>query len=433
MMTDSLSKDGDFNLKNDYELNRASKYYPIPSLFPHLAPIIDYKNSDKWYSIHTIGLPILIVLPYKIHGVLGARIIVTLAQLLSVYLFYLILKKYLKDEVRVIIGLILVISCSLFWQNFGAIFPDFFTLLFLEISILLFARKDYVSNFGLLLLNIFGLLIHTKIILLIGPIYIAHNLYLIKTIGFRNVLKKYFTLYLMFILGVVLYIRFLKTNYGIISPSQIYGTKGQLFSGNPLINTIAILTDRGKGIIVFYPVLAVAGVYIYRALKGAFIKFKSVFSSKDPFNSEAYLIIGAIAGLVLLLVTQVGFNDWSGSFSPVGRYMMVFVFLIIFFMAKYLDLKNKLEFIVLMPLVFISFIIANEFIFNTFIYTDTGKEFPIIAKLDYFGSLPLFPLISDAAKQETIIKGAMVFIALVLFNIGLYWLYKVNKKFARHH
>ena len=90
MMVDSLVRDGDFNLKNDYTEVRSEGYYGL-KLFPHLSPVIDYDKSDNWYSIHTIGLPLIMYLPYKLGGVIGARLTLIILQLATVVVFYYVL------------------------------------------------------------------------------------------------------------------------------------------------------------------------------------------------------------------------------------------------------------------------------------------------------------------------------------------------------
>ena len=146
MMSDSLIKDRDLNLRNQYEDKAAMSRYSTEKVFPHLSASVNSVNSDSWYSIHTVGLPVLIMLPFKYLGLNGTRIFLTVLQLSSIVLFYIILKKYLHDNRRIMLGLILVLSCTFFWQNLSAIMPDLMMVAFFLACILFFGRKDLLSN-----------------------------------------------------------------------------------------------------------------------------------------------------------------------------------------------------------------------------------------------------------------------------------------------
>jgi hypothetical protein len=426
MMVDSLLKDKDFNLKNDYELSRSIQYYG-EELFPHLAPIIDYKNSNNWQSIHTIGLPLLMYVPYKIAGVLGVRIFLIILQLSTIIVFYFILKKYIKDKIKVLIGLLLLISCSLFWQNLGGIFPDLLLVLFVGLSILLFGKKSILQNIELTIVVLIASITHSKAIALLIPIYIAHVLYLIKDLGIVSVLRHYWASFGLLILGFTAYAIFLLNNYGVFLPSQLYGEKGQLFSANMYFNLLAILFDRVKGLIVYYPILLISGPYLYRAFTSSWLAFKNIIKNKK-INKENYLLVSIIIGLFILGLTQLGFDDWSGSFSPNGRYMLVFIFMIIFLIAKYINLKNVFEKIILALFLSFNFIVTFLTVSRIDVYFDTGKESFLSQQLLLNSSLPLFSLSVKNNDLEKIIYSSLILLIVILFNLALINLYDFKSK-----
>lgn len=421
MMVDSLLKDKDFNLKNDYELSRSIQYYG-EELFPHLAPIIDYKNSNNWYSIHTIGLPLVMYVPYKIAGVLGVRMFLIVLQLSTIIVFYFILKKYIKDKIKVLIGLLLLISCSVFWQNFGGLFPDLLLVLFFGLAILLYGKKSILQNIELTAVVIMASLTHTKAIVLLIPIYIAHFIFLIKEIGIKIILKRYWTSVVLFIFGFTAYLLFLFKNYGIFLPSQLYGEKGQLFSANMYFNLLAILFDRVKGLVIYFPVLLISGPYLYRAFVYIKTSIKNLIKNKK-LNKESYLVVSIAAGLSALLLTQLGFDDWSGSFSPNGRYMLIFIFIIIFLISKYVNPKNVYERFVLLIFVFFNFIVTLLTVSRIDIYFDTGKDYFFSQRLLLNSSLPIFGLSVKNNDLEKIIYSSLILFLVILFNIALARLY----------
>lgn len=422
MMADSLIKDGDFNLKNDYELSRALTYYPVPALFPHVAAIIDYTNTDKWYSIHTVGLPILIALPYKLFGLLGARLLLIVIQLASALLFFKLLEKYLKDRYRVIIGMILLYCCTFFWQNLGGIFPDLVIVSIAGAAILLFGKKGVIYNSLFTALLCMGVLVHSKVALLIGPVYIAHLLYLLKDMGWSIWIKKYGLYSIVILLFAIIYSAYLHGAYGVYLPSQLYGTKGQLFAGNIIVNGTAVLLDKTKGLVIYYPVILVAGPYLYLATRRV-IDGVILFVKQLQIPKSAYLSIGLSVGLVALLITQLGFDDWSGSFSPNGRYMLVFIFALIFVVAKYINYKNLLEIFVVGSATLASALISIVIARKLDIYLDTGLESVVTTKFEILKAFPLYPLVIKTVTNAQLYRSISIIVLVVLFNILLYKFY----------
>lgn len=426
MMTDSLVKDGDFNLKNDYELKRATEYYLGPDLFPHIAVIVDYIQSDKWYSIHTIGLPILLAAPYKIFGMIGARLMMLVLQLASVIFFLKILERYLQDKYRVVIGMLLLLCCTFFWQNIGAVFPDLVLVSVAGASVLLFGRKDIISNVGFVLLVCIGVLVHSKVLVLVGPIYLAHQVFLLASNGISVWVKKY-SIYIA--LGLVfagLYSWFLYASYGVYLPSQLYGPGGQLFAGNMFANSLAVVLDRAKGLLIYFPVIAVSGPYLYIATRQS-IKHMTSFIRKRNVPKQAYLPLGIGAGLLALLITQLGFDDWSGSFGPNGRYMLAFLFVLIFVIAKYINYKNKLELLVLSTATIISALASWVIAKRVDIYLDTGVDNIVTAKYALLKIFPLYPLVIKTSDNGLVYRSVVMILIIALFNALLYLIYKDDK------
>ncbi len=428
MMVDSLLKDKDFNLKNDYELDRSIEYYG-QELFPHIAPIIDYKNSNNWYSIHTIGLPLLMYAPYKIADVLGVRIFLIILQLSTIFIFYLILKKYIQNKTKVFIGLLLLASCSIFWQNLGGIFPDLLLVLFVGLLILLFGKKDLLSNFEISILIVVAALTHSKSMTVLVPIYIFHYVYLIKQIGFTELAKKYWPPFLLTIIAFLFYANYLYVNYGVILPSQLYGEKGQLFRGNMIFNLLAILLDRVKGLLIYFPVLAVSGPYLIRGFLNLKNNLKTLVKYKN--TEHLFVLAGVIIGMTLLLITQLGFDDWSGSFSPNGRYILVFIFAIIFLIARYINYKNIYELVVLYIFTLANFIITIFTLSKVDIYFDAGKDSVLSNKLLINKIFPIFQLAITKSEIGYISYSIILLCIIVLVNVALFNLYKKNEVYEK--
>ena len=427
MMTDSLVRDGDFNLKNDYLLNRAIGSYSLTGIYPHISPAIETAHSDDWYSIHTIGLPLGMALPYKIFGLAGARFLIILLQLLSLVLFYKILKKYIKSDGRVFLGMVILLSCTFFWQNMGAIMPDLLIVTLVAAAVLLFAKQDRLSNFVFVLVMAAGMLLHTKAIIILAPIYLGHNIVLIKEWGISQTSKKLGLYYFLLLGAVFLYASFLKASYGFYSPTKLYGENGQLFGANVATNIIAMLFDRAKGLAVYFPVLLVSGPYIYYGLKDLILVIKQAIQKKSV-TTEAVLSLSVATGVLLLLVAQIGFTDWSGSFAPAGRYALVAIYAVVFLIAKYFNKNNKLEIGLLAAAVTTSALMSIAIVYRInifremgFVYFDAGADNIITQKIPLLQNLPIFSPISNQSSYHFVRQGFVMLLLLIIFNIVLFY------------
>lgn len=425
MMTDSLLKDGDFNLKNDYELHRSDAYFPVPNLYPQLSPIVD-KSSSQWYPFHTVGLPILIANPYHFFGVLGVRIWMMALQVASVILFFLVLRRYIKSKVQQYVGLGLILLCPLFWQNLGSIFPDLLLVTLWLAVILLFPDKKRISNFALIVVAASACLIHSKAIVLFAPLVILNALWLIREDGFKQWSHRYWPSIAAAVLAGFASTYFLYVHYGIFLPSQLYGKSGQLFSANPLINSIAILTDRNKGLFVYFPILLVIGPYIVRAASDIvqFVRRSWGRSKLSSLSVNHYLFAGVLLGLALLLVTLLGFDDWSGSTAPNGRNMLPFIFLTIFLVAKYVDARNYVELTVLGAVSalcgWLSWLSISDFVYYM---APIGNSF-WVDRFQPLLHLPMFGLFVRYDGREPIIRGIEILAVVLCFNFVLAVVYK---------
>jgi hypothetical protein len=428
MMTDSLVKDGDLNLKNDYENNRAEGIYSKNNVFPHLSATIDPRSSNNWYSIHTIGLPLIIYGPYSLFGLNGARLAMVLLQLTSLGLFYLALKRYLSSDNRVFLGVTLILSCTFFWQNLGAILPDMLVVVFSLVFIVLFGNKKFISNLALAFLIFLSALIHTKIALILLPLYLGHNILLIKELGARNFIRLQLIPFVLLAVCVVAYSFFLHRLYGFYTPNGLYGSNGQLFSANPFINLMAILFDRVKGLVFYYPVLLVAGPYIFYGL----IKFYSAVkkSSLKNFTAGLALAMSLAVGSSILIFTQITFSDWSGSFAPSGRYMLVPIFIVVFLIAKYFNPKNKLELTLLLIMAVLSVAISIGIIYRiniyremSFVYLGSATDSIITERFALLQKIPKFSEISSSTNYQNIHKGGVLMLLYALFNLVIFMFY----------
>lgn len=424
MLTDNLVHYGNFDLKLSYRDHRSRLYYPWGPLAPHKSPIFT-ESSPHWYSIHTIGLPLLMAGPYMLGGVMGARIFLILLQLCLIPLFYLIVRRYIKLGKKQLFAMALLVFNPLYWQNVGAIMPDLVIITLAAAALVLFYRKDLWSNIALILLVILAYLVHSKGLLLTGPIVLAKFAADIWSQGFKRWLRAG---WIYIGLGVVLmgaYSLLLLSEYGSLSPTKMYGSNGQLFTANPFFNAVATLTDRNKGLLLYVPILIILPLYLYRSLGGAWIFCKDTvqkIKKRHLLKPDQFAALGVTGGLGLLFITQIGFIDWSGSTSPNGRYYLVFVVAAIFIVAKYVHFKNWLEMAVVgaIALVYLYMWKLSVVNFKNYMSTDTNSF--LVVKYPKLLHLPMFDIIVWPYAIRTVMKGAELLGILLAGNVAWIWL-----------
>jgi uncharacterized membrane protein (DUF485 family) len=262
--------------------------------------------------------------------------------------------------------------------------------------------------------------------LLVGPIISFRWLWQIKKLGFKNWLKKDYKAFLILIAGYGLYMHFLHSHYGIFSPTQLYGNNGQLFTANPIDNLTAILTDRSKGILVYFPVICIAGPYLLRSLFSIRGRIKSLSTNyKSKIGKTDYLIVALLIGVGTFFITQVGFLDWSGSTAPNGRYMLPIVFFLIFLVAKYSDTKNHIEMLILGSVTGLSLLLTIFSILNFKYYMSTGVDSFWVQRFHPLTNLPLFQTYSNTS-QQSLHRGLKIFLLLIILNIVLTAIYRLR-------
>ena len=88
LVSESLVRDGDVDLKNDY-LNRRYREFYAGHLDPHVNTSIFTSSSPHWYSMHGVGLPVVLAPAFAADGAHGATVaMVVIAALVLVLTFF---------------------------------------------------------------------------------------------------------------------------------------------------------------------------------------------------------------------------------------------------------------------------------------------------------------------------------------------------------
>jgi hypothetical protein len=108
--------------------------------------------------------------------------------------------------------------------------------------------------------------------------------------------------------------------------------------------------------------------------------------------------------------------------------MLIFIFVIIYAIAKYLNFRSILEKSILSIFITLNFLITFIVTSRVDIYFDAGKETFLSQKLLINTLLPTFGIAVKDSDLDKIIYTAILFIILILLNMMLINLYKKNEK-----
>jgi hypothetical protein len=87
IMIQSLLRDGDFDLRNNYQRMDYLEYYPTVIPDPHVTIV-----GEHWYPVHGIGLPLLLIPFFALGGRVGVVIIFVLMTVVGIRVLWSILQ-----------------------------------------------------------------------------------------------------------------------------------------------------------------------------------------------------------------------------------------------------------------------------------------------------------------------------------------------------
>ncbi len=353
LIAKSLLSDGDINLANNYQNRDYEAFYP-GTLDLHAAP--GKKGGNFLYSRHFPGLPMIIVPFYAVganaagvaleltHRSADARRVLVffsrlplciMAALLSLVLFLFVGELTRQRRIALLSWAIFsFISPLLFYSHL--VYPEILiALILLAISFVVILKKDLSpkallwTGLGVSLLPWFGI----KYIILALTIFLL-VLYLFLNSAQKS-LKAALALFSSPLVSAALYVIFLMTMYGTLSPEIIYLGADESQS-LPLSRFLAmsipdflgrlfgLLFDQRVGIWIFYPIfiLSLAG----------FLRLRKIRPKVAPLLFALFAVYWFFCS---------GTRYWGG-YCPPGRPLLPVFWVLVIFLASAFDLqKNK--------------------------------------------------------------------------------------------
>ncbi len=296
LIAESLIKDGDVDLKNQFD-ERAFSKFTSADLEPHTAP---RSPAGRLYAIHTPGLSVLIAPGYAAAGFAGARAVVSLVIAVVVALLFLSARSLLDGATANVVFVIATFASPLpIYAN--SVFPDSTATLPVAATL---ACLIFPSRWLLVLAS-------ATIAALpwLHPRFLPLGLVLAVAITFRGpfAISRAAGVWAPLLLSTGALLLHFDSLFGSASLSAAYGPG---FSSDVSILRIpwgasALLFDRQFGLLLFSPVLLIG-------LAGAWALWRR--------NQRAGVTL--VAGCAVLLGVGGSFSMWWGGASAPARFLI---------------------------------------------------------------------------------------------------------------
>lgn len=407
LMNYSLVHDHDLNLKNNYENGDSRDFYPGLAATQQVGVGQGTSESQRWYSIHGIGLPILMLPGFMLDGGRGAIVMMVLFAAITVWLLmawtYQVTKKK-RLSYLVAFGLFAMYS---FNGLAGYLYPDIIIAGLTLAGLLIIERYYRQPIFQALLGFIAGfiILIHLKGIAVSGPLLIA--------LTFKLWQEKKRLPWPAIAVFVPVMAYFFLSNYGwfgIWNPTKIYG---ELIFPQIGPETIipAFLFDSMRGFLIYNPIilLVFVGVPIW------FVKKR---------NSLLLSLFVMLPSVVALAV----FKGWQGGDSQIGRYAIDFIPVIMPAIAFAIEaMRQRWQQIIIVLLFAATLFISIDSVKLKRSYVRYDTRSPIFVQIEEHTGLaidrilPTYDSQSKPINDHTLTKNIAGFSLLAILTIyGVY-------------
>jgi hypothetical protein len=321
IISESILRDGDLSLVNNY----ASKSYQKDGYFrADLEPHLTSGRGGRLVPWHPVFLSLVILPGFALAGYHGAGVTMILFMSLSALFVFLILKRFASERQSALVTLFFFFTYPVLAYSFR-IYPEVVTVFLLSLGIWACIRFRESGKTAYLLLAgvcaaLFPLL-HSKFILL------TLGVALLAVLVARDRIRQFF--YFLAPVAVALVVLVLWTYYlygpNIVRGLTMTGEAGRFFGKTSFWGIFGLYIDRVWGLLPYAPLylLFLAGVPLPRE--------RSDFKKWWVFIPATVLVYTLVMG---------SFKEWHGGASPVPRYLIPLVPLLVmcaalaFFNAK---------------------------------------------------------------------------------------------------
>ena len=300
MVADSLLRDHDLSLEQDYSEGRYRSFHPA-TLAPHYR--VRGKNGEI-YSLHALGLSLLVLPAYAVGGYRGASFFMAGLGVLLAWQVRRLLKDVLADDrVAEMTALVVALSPPL-WSYAGLVFTEIPAALGAAVVLHRGRRPALLSTWGALGLGAVlaflpWLNVRYAVLSLLLALYV-----LAGRPGWGRVMALLGPPALS-ALGLMAYHFAL---YGFFDPRRVYGRRIE-FSLSTLPEGLpGLLLDQEFGLLVYAPVFALV-----------------LAGGHGLWRKDRRLAVTALAVCVAVIATAATWPMWRGGWNPPARFLVPLV------------------------------------------------------------------------------------------------------------
>jgi hypothetical protein len=309
LVSESLVDDGDVDIKNDYLERRYRPFY-AGHLDPHVNTSLFTAASPHWYSMHGVGLPVVLVPAYAADGAHGATVEMVAIAAVVLLLTFLWARRFTGETLFAAVATAALGFSPGFLGLEGRVFPDLPAAALLLAGLLLLEHPARGSRHLLLLGVLVGVSpwFHFKNALPFGTIAVIAFVQVARGSAGRERIEQLVSLAAPLLVSLIGYELSILDWYGSWSPTRMVIPGNRLFALSEARGLAAVSFDASRGLFTNNPALLLvfAGAPVWLRL----------------FRGPALRLVLVLGPTIFLEAT---FSDWSGAYAPASRYALDFV------------------------------------------------------------------------------------------------------------
>jgi hypothetical protein len=361
LMDHSLVHDHDLNLKNNFSARDYASFFPYGELPVQGNPTIFKDNPSKVYSVHGVGLPVVLAPAYALDGKIGAVVSMTLIATIVIWLTWVWTFQLTKKRGGAYAAAGALFACSFFNHLAGYAYPDMLLALLTLVALIILNRNHKSWRWQAVLGAAFALMMlsHFRSLYIVVP-----ALAVLVYRRYKAGLRPPWLCVGLVALTILYYFLSLHSWFGLWNPTSLF-TPDVNFGNSPFNNVPAMLFDSNRGLLVYNPILLLLFV-------GLPIWYKQ-------HRSSLLISLAVLAPSIGVLML---FSQYTGGGSPVGRYLMDFLPA---FMPAVAFAANKLQAHWQKTVVAMLLLITGLISVNAAVH-----KFQMINPVEYYKRPPLF-------------------------------------------
>jgi hypothetical protein len=324
VISQTLLKYHSLDVTLDYAHRDYSVFYPV-----HLDPHLSRNVSGQLLPLHSIGGPVLWLIPFALFGRLGAMWFMSLVSVLIILNIYkLLLTMHIRHSYAFLVSLAYAIASPLYIYSHLNFIEPIGALLCIYVFRKVLQETVSVSDVFLSSVCL-GILpwVHIRFALFEVILFFALLFKIYQQNKYEN--WKYYLWYLLPVMALFVFMEvYSYTVWGTLNPalSELNGmAPDQFFAALPFVGLLGNSFDQNFGLLVNFPLFIFLFVGVVLALKKKFLAYN-------------VLILAVSIPYILLFTT---YKDWSGGWGPPARFLVVLLPLWAFYLAYALEQINN--------------------------------------------------------------------------------------------